>query len=227
MLLPGALVLSALMFAVVYYPTLNKLSRGLASPYAKADVGKRLSAFMVDGLIVLTMWLLYRNLQSPIFIAAGALYALMRDSIAGRSVGKFWFGLRVIDLRTGLPGRSRASAVRNAMFLVPGANVVAVLLEFTTIVRDPLGHRLGDRAAQTHVVEGLGARDLVAEFVRWWGDFIARLEGAGTRRRPRRAPVRYGGRVSTDPAARSSDRRMTRAPRESRTQRVPRRPAAR
>ena len=47
------------------------------------------------------------------------------------------------------------------LFLVPGLNVVAVILETVTTVRDPQGLRLGDRLAQTQVVEGLGARELV------------------------------------------------------------------
>jgi hypothetical protein len=55
-------------------------------------------------------------------------------------------------------------------------------------VRDPQGQRLGDRLAQTQVVEGFGARDLAAHFVRWWSDFIGNLDG--TPRKPRRVPAR-------------------------------------
>ena len=46
--------------------------------------------------------------------------------------------------------------------MIPGANVIAVFLETKTIIRDPQGLRLGDRFALTQVVEGFGAKDLVA-----------------------------------------------------------------
>jgi len=50
---------------------------------------------------------------------------------------------------------------RNLLFLIPGLNIVAVIWEIVTVVRDPQGQRLGDRLAQTQVIEGLGARELV------------------------------------------------------------------
>lgn len=77
------------------------------------------------------------------------------------------------------------SVRRNVILLVPGANVVAVFLEAVTILRDPQGQRLGDRLAQTQVVEGLGAKDLVTSVYEWWRSFVARLEKDPTRRRRR------------------------------------------
>ena len=63
-ILSGSLVLAAVLFGVVYYPTLNTLARGLASPYAKADVRRRFYAVMVDSLLVMTEWLFYRQSES-------------------------------------------------------------------------------------------------------------------------------------------------------------------
>jgi hypothetical protein len=69
------------------------------------------------------------------------------------------------------------------MLLVPGANIVAVFLEAATILRDRQGQRLGDRLAQTQVVEGIGAKDLVTAAYEWWQRFLARLEREPGRRR--------------------------------------------
>jgi uncharacterized RDD family membrane protein YckC len=167
---------------------MRELARGLASPYAKADIGRRFCAVMVDSLFVMTGWFFYRQSESVLPLLAGLLYALLRDSTFGRSIGKFLFGLVVIDLETGRPCGRAGSAKRNVLFLLPGANLSAAFLEAVTIVRDPQGQRLGDRLAQTQVVEGFGARDLAAAFQRWWREFIAQLEG--TPRRPRRVPVK-------------------------------------
>jgi hypothetical protein len=63
---------------------------------------------------------------------------------------------------------------------------VAAFLEASTIVRDSQGQRLGDRFALTQVVEGFGAKDVVAAVQEWWLDFIGRLDRNS--RKPRRAP---------------------------------------
>ena len=90
-----SLGLAAVAFAAIYYPSFNRLARGLASPYAKADLGRRFSAAVVDGLLCLSTWLLFNRRESALLI--GALYLLVRDSIVGRSLGKLCFGLVVID----------------------------------------------------------------------------------------------------------------------------------
>jgi hypothetical protein len=94
----GSIVLPAVLFGVFYYPTLNTLARGLASPYAKANIG---------------------------------------SSMSGRSIGKFLFGLVVIELETGRPCGRAGSAKRNVLFLLPGANLSAAFLEAVTINGTP------------------------------------------------------------------------------------------
>ena len=149
--------------ALVYLPVATRVSRGLVSPYAKADMGRRLGAATVDGLLLTTCLISYRSLDSVLFLFAAAIYLLFRDAlfVRGQSVGKFFFSLLVVSLVTGRPCSRAESVRRNFLFLVPGLNVVAVILETITSVRDPQGLRLGDRLAQTQVVEGLGARELV------------------------------------------------------------------
>jgi uncharacterized RDD family membrane protein YckC len=165
--LVGTFILPAIVFALVYSPIVTRLSRGLLSPYAKADVRRRLFAATIDGLMVVISCLLYWTSDFVLYLAAAAAYLLFRDAIRGQSVGKFLLGLVVISLETGRPSSVAGSVRRNLLLLLPGANVVAIFLEVRTVVRDPQGQRLGDRLAQTQVVEGLGAKDLVKSFQDW------------------------------------------------------------
>jgi len=155
------LVASAGLFVAVYFPAVARWSRSLDSPYAKADVQRRLAAATLDGLLILTCVVFYATIESPLLLMAGAAYALLRDAVGGRSIGKFFYSLMVIRLETGRPAGAGSSIQRNVVLLIPGANIAAVFLEAFTVVRDPKGERLGDRIALTQVVDGFGARELV------------------------------------------------------------------
>jgi len=161
-------VLSAATFALTYHRILTKLTVELVSPYSKADVKRRLLAAMADAALVIIALFYYRAFESPLYLFAGGAYLVLRDSIAGRSVGKFLCGLVVVNLETGRPCGVGPSIQRNLLFLIPGANVVAVFLETSTCVRDPQGQRLGDRFALTQVVDGFGAKDVVDAFQESW-----------------------------------------------------------
>jgi uncharacterized RDD family membrane protein YckC len=156
-------ILLSAAFALVYLPVVTRLSRGSVSPYVKADIRRRLGAATVDGLLLTTCLIFYRSLDSPLFLVAGSIYVLLRDAlfVRGQSVGKFIFSLLVVSLETGRPCSRAESVRRNLLFLVPGLNIVAAILETITVIRDPQGQRLGDRLARTQVVEGLGARELI------------------------------------------------------------------
>ena len=106
-----------------------------------APMTKRTLAATADGFLVAIALFYYRSWGSPLYLIAGAAYLLLRDAVAGRSVGKFLFGLVVINLETGRPCGWRASISRNALLLLPGANVVAAFLETSTIVRENVGAR--------------------------------------------------------------------------------------
>ena len=183
-------VLPAVLFAAVYFPAITQLSIALVSPYAKADVRKRLFAATIDGVPVITTWLLYWNSGATLFLVVGAAYLLLRDSMQGRSLGKLFLGLVVINVETGRPCTMKGSVWRNLLFLIPGANIVAVFLEPITVVRDPQGQRLGDKLAQTQVIEGFGVRDLAASFQRWWLSFLSELNPMV--RKPGDEPVDVG-----------------------------------
>jgi uncharacterized RDD family membrane protein YckC len=184
----GVLLLAAITFALAYSSIVSKVSRGLISPYAKADIRKRLTAASIDGLLVVTLGVLYGIVGSLLYLALGAGYLLLRDAIGGQSIGKILLGLVVIDLQTGRISSLSGSIKRNCLLLLPGANVVAVALEARTILSDPQGQRLGDRLAQTQVVEGAGARDLVKSLQDWLLSLGDALGDASGRRRRRRIP---------------------------------------
>jgi hypothetical protein len=185
-ILLGILVLPAMTFALAYSWIVTHLSRSLISPYAKADVAKRFNAAVVDALVVITLCLPYLIASSPLYLAASAGYLLLRDAMGGQSIGKLLFGLVVINLMTGRAASISQSARRNALLLLPGANVFAIFLEARTIVTDPHGQRLGDRLAHTMVVEGAGARDLVKAFQDWLLSLGLANPAGGRRRVPGR-----------------------------------------
>jgi uncharacterized RDD family membrane protein YckC len=182
---------SAMTMALAYHPILAKLSVGLISPYAKADVKKRALAAMADGLFVAIALYYYRSWEAPLYLFLGVAYLLFRDAVAGRSLGKFLFGLVVVNQETGRPCGWRASIARNILLVLPGANIVAVFLEAATINRDPLGQRLGDRFALTQVVEGFGAKDLLTDVYQSLVDLLEQFDGhLGDRvRKPGRVPA--------------------------------------
>lgn len=162
-----ASALSAL-FGIVYLPMLMRHPKAFVSPYAKADVRKRASAAVADGLLVATCLVLYGTQDSLLLIVIGGAYLLLRDAlfIPGQSIGKFLFGLRVISLDNGRPCTRVHSAQRNFVLLVPGLNLVAAVLEASAIVRDPQGQRLGDTLANTQVVEGASAKEFATSLQR-------------------------------------------------------------
>jgi uncharacterized RDD family membrane protein YckC len=181
----GALAMSALVFGFAYFPIVTHLAHGLVSQYTKADVRRRLNAAATDGGLVITGFVLYQTTGMLAFLLAAAVYLVLRDSFNGQSVGKLLFGLVVLSLETGRPATAMTSLRRNGLFLLPGANVAAVFLESITLIRDKQGQRLGDRLAQTQVVDGLGAKDVVDEFAKWWSRSLPEVTRAA---RPGRKP---------------------------------------
>jgi hypothetical protein len=178
-----SLLFAAVLFGLVYFPTLKYLSVGIVTPYAKVDVRKRFLAVWVDGIPLIAAWFLYRNTESLGGAAIAVLYLLLRDGIGGQSLGKLLVGLVVVNVQTGRFCTWKESALRNVFVLIPGANVMAIFLESITLIRDPQGQRLGDRLAHTQVIEGLGAKDLATSFQEWWMSVFGELERAPRRRR--------------------------------------------
>jgi uncharacterized RDD family membrane protein YckC len=183
----GWVIAPAIVFALAYPAMYARLSLGLLSPYPKADSRKRIYAALLDGFVVLSMAFAFGTTGNVAYLLLAATFCLLRDGIRGHSPGKFILGLVVVNVETGEAARWQDSARRNLLFLLPGANIAAVFLEARTLLRDPQGQRLGDRFAQTQVVEGSGAAELVKELQE---RLLAMApQGRGPARR-NRAPVR-------------------------------------
>lgn len=208
----GSVVISIL-FVLLYFPAL-KSALVLVSPYPKASLGKRLCAAGIDGLLVASIAVASWNAGSLAHVIVATLYLLLRDAFGGQSIGKLFMGLVVIQVDTGQRCGLAGALKRNVVLAIPGATLVAVLLETRTLVRDPQGQRLGDRVAHTQVVEGFGARDLVKDLQDWWASFLAELPGAAGRpgrERPVRVPAdRIGVRTSGAGRHSAADRRSSR-----------------
>src|SRR5262245_57905549 len=90
-------VLPGVGFGLLYHPMLTRVSVALVSPYPKADVRRRLIAAAIDGSLMASTLLLYGYLGSALLPFFGGIYAVLRDAVAGRSIGKFLCGLVAID----------------------------------------------------------------------------------------------------------------------------------
>lgn len=128
---------------------------------------KRVCGAAVDRLLVTSCWVAYRYFGSVPYAVMATLYVLLRDSFGGQSIGKFLVGQLVIRVDTGQRCGLAGSIKRNLFLILPGANLVAVVFEGRTLVRDPQGQRLGDWLAHTQVVEGLAAREVVKVLQTW------------------------------------------------------------
>jgi hypothetical protein len=67
-------VSSAMMLALAYRPMLIRMSLGLASPYSKADLNKRLLAATFDSLLVVILLIAYRSSNSLVYLASAFAY---------------------------------------------------------------------------------------------------------------------------------------------------------
>ena len=132
----------------------------------KASVLKRMVARLVDWLIA---WVLALILP-PVGVILGMVYLAVADGFQkGQSLGKMVFGLDVVK-EDGSPCDLRSSIFRNIPFvlmylfyalgffgwiLLVIVGLPILLIEMWLVYVDDKGERLGDRIADTRVVEGL------------------------------------------------------------------------
>ena len=132
----------------------------------KASILKRFMARLVD---ILVAWALALFIP-PVGIILGLAYLAVADGVQrGQSLGKMVFGLEVLG-KDGTPCDLKASIIRNLpfvlMFLFAAIPILGwillilaalplILIEMWLVCVDHTGERLGDRIADTHVVEKL------------------------------------------------------------------------
>jgi len=114
----------------------------------KADLTKRaVSSFLIDGL---GMSLLLG------FFSAGVLsvaYALVKDCIKGRSIGRMLMGQQLVCLSTGRPAEPGKAIIRNLVALLCEATIIGGLIDLMLILTRPDGRRLADLVNDTKVVD--------------------------------------------------------------------------
>jgi uncharacterized RDD family membrane protein YckC len=141
----------------------------------KAVTGRRIKAYLVDTLIMLSMWLVgmvvglglgaaaipfmqeSEKFVPMIFtawggaflgIGIGGIWFLIRDGFGGQSFGKRLFGLRVVSIATGEPAGKVDSFVRNIFQVINPLNLVEMIMLFA----DADAQRLGDKVRGLKVV---------------------------------------------------------------------------
>lgn len=144
--------------------------------YQKASVGNRLLAALLDALIfagllipgsiaLLVAFLLAYDNQEEAAIALcilGALllliplgFQLMKDGFGvGQSPGKKALNVMVVDLDTNMPCNKQKSCIRNVVMLLTGlVPLIGSFIEPVMVLATNDGRRLGDRAANTMVID--------------------------------------------------------------------------
>lgn len=144
----------------------NLESEAEEKEFPRANLLNRFLAKLIDFLVI---GALATIVTAPIGSLAALTYSLIADGFFdGRSLGKKMIGLRVVNLRTGMPCNFKDSILRNipiaavVMFaLIPilgwillfTAGLVIMLFESYLIYSDEGGIRIGDIFADTQVID--------------------------------------------------------------------------
>jgi uncharacterized RDD family membrane protein YckC len=148
--------------------------------YNKADLGKRFLAYLLDGLIMLLLFIPSIALFFEVFISYFTygynsidnlnpsklvfgcifffipfIYALIKDGLGnGQSYGKRALNLMVINVNSNNPCSKSNSAGRNIMFSIfSGVPYIGYLIEVIMVFANPEGRKLSDLVAGTQVID--------------------------------------------------------------------------
>ncbi|MEJ2246559.1 MAG: RDD family protein [Acidobacteriota bacterium] len=160
------IVIVAFFTGLIIVPVATRHLKEHVSPYPKADLKQRFIALIIDVGIVVACYTALSPNNITLAAIISPVYLLIRDGLfRGQSFGKLWVGLMVIQIESGRPVRIVESLRRNFLFIVPGVNLSAGLLEMRQILTDEQGMRLGDRFAKTQVVHGKDSVELLKTVV--------------------------------------------------------------
>jgi uncharacterized RDD family membrane protein YckC len=138
--------------------------------YKPAGLLKRLAAALIDSLLFVVLFIVIESLKSNtdyeatlrfcsfILIITFLLYTLFKDGMyEGRSLGKKRMDLWVVSMEGGMPGSYFQSFLRNIVYIIfgwiPILGPLFLLLEAILVVFTKDRRRIGDRLANTQVVE--------------------------------------------------------------------------
>ncbi len=117
----------------------------------KVGLNKRVCAFSIDFLILLTLELItLRFASSTFYILIWVVFFALKDSFNGQSLGKRFVGIQVVD-NNNLRISFLKSLLRNLLFLFPMFFVPIILIEYVVMSYNSLGRRIGDMIARTSV----------------------------------------------------------------------------
>lgn len=148
----------------------------IGQAYYKASIGNRFVAALLDGLILLALTIpaagmflfafvtAYENKEEEAMVICFVAVLLMllplafqmlKDSFGkGQSPGKKAMKLMVIDLETNMPCTKQKSFLRNIIMMLIGiVPLVGGFIEPIMVLATDDGRRLGDRAANTMVID--------------------------------------------------------------------------
>ncbi len=140
----------------------------METDYPKADVSKRVIAFLIDLAVYVVIWvLLYFWLRLGDYLTGlvAGLYIVFRDGFFnGQSIGKKLMRQRVINLATDGTCSFTDSAKRNIILYIPNLfrfinflggiiGLVIIAMELFFIFTNEKGQRWGDQFAETIVID--------------------------------------------------------------------------
>jgi uncharacterized RDD family membrane protein YckC len=150
---------------------IDPVSLAMLPRYAKASIGSRFLAYIIDSVVgplpaliaiggVLVMGPRYRpGILDVGFIVAsvcwGVYYSATKDGRSGgQSVGKKMLNLMVVNTATNKPCSKSQSFLRAFVWMLTNAvPLVGWLIEPIAAMASADGRRLGDRAANTQVID--------------------------------------------------------------------------
>jgi uncharacterized RDD family membrane protein YckC len=148
--------------------------------YNKADLGKRFLAYLLDGLIILLLFIPSIALISDVFIGyfnygynsidnsnpsklvfgfilllIPFIYAFIKDGLGnGQSYGKRAMNLMVVNVNSNRPCSKSNSIGRNIMFIVfSSVPYIGWLIEVIMVFANQEGRKLSDLVAGTQVID--------------------------------------------------------------------------
>lgn len=128
----------------------------LKGPLPRAEPRDRFAAAAVDFLppfilLVATYVAGAPNLGLLVLLVSCFWYVTRDWLMGGRSLGKRWFGLQVIDDQTHTTPEPAQLILRNAVFGVPIVNAIAAVVELVALTLRPDKSRISDDYAGTSV----------------------------------------------------------------------------
>ncbi len=115
----------------------------------KPGVNKRVCAFVMDMVLInLLVMLLGTFLDKIMSWVLTSLYILLRDCINGQSIGKSIVGIQVMSIDNQIL-KPTQTLVRNTLMVIP----ILPLIEYFVMLKNPEGRRLGDKIANTVVID--------------------------------------------------------------------------